>query len=109
MSDVESQDHGHMALGTPGGVAAIPDQNGTVQDIPVPPDPDTLQAVADHTGGKFFNAPSAEQLAGVYSSLGVHLGSAPKRHEVTTWFAGAAGLLLVLAAAFGLLWFSRFP
>src|SRR5207302_1041049 len=31
-----------IALGTPNGVASIPDTNGQVQEIPVPPDPDTL-------------------------------------------------------------------
>ena len=98
-----------VALGTPDGIASIPDSNGVVQDIPVPPDPDTLQAVAERTGGKFFTAPSAEQLSSVYSNLGSHLGQVAKKREITAWFAGGAVILLLVGAGLALAWFSRFP
>ena len=98
-----------IALGTEAGVAEIPDSNGVVQEIPVPPDPDTLQQVAARTGGKFFTAPTADQLRSVYSNLGSKLGSEKRKHEITAWFAGAAVILLVLGGALALIWFARFP
>ncbi|MDQ1394872.1 MAG: Ca-activated chloride channel [Acidimicrobiaceae bacterium] len=98
-----------VALGTPDGVAAIPDNNGVVQDIPVPPDPDTLQAVAQRTGGKFFTAPTAEQLTSVYSGLGSSIGRVPKPREITAEFAGGALILMLVGGALALLWFNRFP
>jgi len=98
-----------VALGTPDGMAAIPDANGVVAYIPVPPDPDTLQAVADRTKGRFFPAPTAGQLKSVYANLGSQLGQKPKKKDVTAWFAGAAAVLLVLGGGLALAWFSRFP
>ena len=98
-----------VALGTPDGIASIPDNNGVVQDIPVPPDPDTLQAVAERTGGKFFSAPDANQLSSVYSNLGSRLGQVKKQHEITNQFAAVALGLVLVGALLGLAWFSRFP
>src|SRR3954447_15144732 len=98
-----------IALGTDSGVAEIPDSNGVVQQIPVPPDPETLQEVADRTGGKFFTAPSAQELRSVYANLGSKLGTEKHKHEITAWFAGAAIVLLVLGGALALIWFARFP
>jgi Ca-activated chloride channel family protein len=98
-----------IALGTPNGVASIPDSNGVIQEIPVPPDPDTLEAVAKDTGGKFFTAPNAEQLRSVYANLGSKLGTEKHKHEITAWFAGVAVVLLLVGGAMALLWFSRFP
>ena len=98
-----------IALGTADGIAAIPDSNGVVQDIPVPPDPDTLKAVAQRTGGKFFTAPTAEQLRTVYTSLGSKLGKEKHEHEVTAWFAGVAVALLLVGGTLALSWFGRFP
>ena len=37
---------------------------------PVPPDTETLAKVAEMTGGRFFEAPTAEDLAAIYESLG---------------------------------------
>jgi Ca-activated chloride channel family protein len=98
-----------IALGTPDGVASIPDASGQVQAIPVPPDPDTLQAVAQRTGGRFFSAPTAADLSSVYADIGSKLGTVERSHEVTAWFAGGAVVLLLLGGGLALIWFSRFP
>ena len=98
-----------VALGTPDGIALIPDNNGVVQTIPVAPDPDTLRAVADKTGGRFFTAPTAQQLSSVYTNLGSQLGQVKKPHEVTAQFAGLAIVLLLIGGGLALAWFSRFP
>lgn len=97
-----------VALGTPQGVVTG-EFDGVPRTIPVPPDPATLKAIAQTTGGKFFEAKNAGSLRAAYSKLGSRLGRAPGKSEVTYAFlAGAAGLL----AAAGLLsafWSPRLP
>ncbi|MEO5680574.1 MAG: VWA domain-containing protein, partial [Acidimicrobiales bacterium] len=59
-----------VALGTSAGQALIPDGRGGSRLQTVPPDPDTLQAVAERTGGQFYDAPSAGELGKVYEDIG---------------------------------------
>jgi Ca-activated chloride channel family protein len=73
------------------------------------PDPKTLKAIADRTGGRFYRAKTAGAVASAYSSLGSKIGRKPGNIEVTDWFLiGAAGLL-VLAGALSTLWSPRLP
>src|SRR4051812_20319595 len=62
------------------------------EPIPVPPDPDTLRAIAATSGGTAYTAADSEALAGVYEKLGSRVGTRDERREVTANFA-AAGLL----------------
>ena len=98
-----------IALGTAEGVVEVQDDQGFPHILNVPPDTDTLAAIAETTGGRFFQAPTAQDLAQIYQSLGSRIGYTNEEQEVTQWFA-AAGLLLVVAGA-GLAahWFNRFP
>ena len=98
-----------IALGTADGVVEVQDDQGFPHVLNVPPDTATLSAIADTTGGKFFEAPTAQDLAPIYQNLGSRIGYTNEEQEVTQWFA-AAGLLLVVAGA-GLAahWFNRFP
>ena len=97
-----------VSLGTPGGVVTR-DFDGVVQTIPVPPDPATLRAIAESTGGKFYEAQNAGSLHSAYSKLGSSLGRVPGKTEVTYAFlAGAAGLL-VAAGFLSALWSPRLP
>jgi Ca-activated chloride channel family protein len=96
-----------VALGTPGGVLGREFEGA--HPVPVPPDPATLEAIADTTGGRFFDAQSAGALQAAYSKLGSSLGRAPGKTEVTYAFlAGAAGLL-VAAGFLSALWSPRLP
>ena len=98
-----------IALGTADGVVDVPDRNGTLHTLEVPPDPDTLAAIAETTGGRFFEAPTASDLAQIYENLGSKVGTTDETQEVTQWFA-AAGLVLVLfGAGLAAHWFNRFP
>jgi Ca-activated chloride channel family protein len=98
-----------IALGTPDGVVQVTDQFGQPHELSVPPDTETLSAVADATGGRFYQAPSADDLAQIYAALGTKVGYTQQTQEVTQWFA-AAGLLLVLSGAgLAAVWFNRFP
>lgn len=91
-----------IALGTPEGVIERgpfgffpPDQSG--QLIPVPPDPDTLRAIANLTGGEFSEARDAETLSAAYAGLASRLGREPGESEVTFLLVALAAGLLVLA------------
>ena len=98
-----------IALGTQDGVVQVPNREGQLQTLEVPPDTDTLAAIAETTGARFFDAPTAQDLAQIYENLGSRVGFTDEQREVTQLFA-AAGLLFVLAGA-GLAahWFNRFP
>jgi Ca-activated chloride channel family protein len=98
-----------IALGTPDGVVEVQDQFGRLQQLQVPPDTETLQQVAEMTGGRYFDAPTAEDLAAVYESLGSRVGFTTQEQEVTQWFAGGALLLVVAGAGLAAVWFNRFP
>src|SRR5262249_53510026 len=98
-----------IALGTADGVVTVPDELGDLHTVHVPPGTETLGQIAELTGGKSFEAPTAADLDAIYQSLGSKIGYTQQQQEVTQWFA-AAGLLLVVAGA-GLAahWFNRFP
>jgi Ca-activated chloride channel family protein len=98
-----------IALGTADGVVTVPDELGQLHTVNVPPDTETLAQIAELTGGRSFEAPTAADLDAIYQSLGSKIGYTSEEREVTQWFA-AAGLLLVVAGA-GLAahWFNRFP
>jgi Ca-activated chloride channel homolog len=69
-------------------------------------DEESLQAVAETTGGQYYRAESAVQLQDALGDLPRQVTVAKKRVDVASWFAGAGGLLV--AAAVGLsLWWSR--
>jgi Ca-activated chloride channel family protein len=94
-----------VALGTQDGTILTPD----CQELNVPPDLDALREIAAISGGRFFDAPSADALESAYADLGSRLGEEPEVREVTNAFAGGALVLLVLGAGLGLLWFGRVP
>jgi Ca-activated chloride channel family protein len=97
-----------IALGTPNGV--LKRTFGPFQrSVPVPPDPDTLRAIAQRTGGRFFNATSAEALQSAYAKLGSSLGRVPGRSEVTYAFVAGAAALLVAAGLLSAFWSPRLP
>jgi Ca-activated chloride channel homolog len=65
--------------------------------ISVPPDPETLKQIADVSGGHAFTSDDADQLRGIYRSLGSRLATKHQQREITSSFA-IAGLLLLLSA-----------
>jgi Ca-activated chloride channel homolog len=104
-----------VALGTPNG--ALNFGGGSFpgvgpfggRRIPVPPDPDTLRAIAVRTGGQFFAARSAKSLQSAYSKLGSRLGRKPGQSEITYVFLAVAALLLVAAGVLSAFWSPRLP
>lgn len=98
-----------IALGTPDGVAEVRDNLGRLRRVAVPPDPQTLQQVAETTGAKSFTAPTAEQLRSIYSDLGNSIGHDTKSRDVTIAFIVGGLVAAVAAGALSLYWFNRFP
>jgi Ca-activated chloride channel family protein len=102
-----------IALGTPNGTITRnfsgPFGGGGPRTIAVPPDPETLKAIADTTGGEFFNATSSDALQSAYEKLGSKLGRKPADKEITYAFLAAAAALLTGAGVLSLLWSPRLP
>jgi Ca-activated chloride channel homolog len=95
--------------GFQGGPGAIGPGGGGFGPRGLSPDPTTLRAIADRTGGKFFRARSAGSVEQAYSALGSTLGRKPGSVEVTDWFLIGAAILLVLAGVLSALWSPRLP
>lgn len=79
------------------------------QILPVPADGEALSRIAEETGGRFFDAESAEQLTEVFETLGVAVGVTTEEVEVVVPFMVAALILGTAAAVTSLVWFSRLP
>jgi Ca-activated chloride channel homolog len=75
----------------------------------VPPDRETLDRIAEITDAAAFEAPTAQELAAVYEDLQSRIGFVDETQEVSSWFGGAALVLVVLAAGASALWFGRLP
>jgi Ca-activated chloride channel homolog len=84
-----------VSLGTEDGVVTGPGIGGY---IPVPPDPETLGAIARESGGKAFTAEDSGRLSDIYKNLGSKLGSKNRKEQQTAVFA-IGGLILLLGAA----------
>ena len=98
-----------IALGTADGVVTVQDEFGMDHTVEVPPDTDTLAAIAETTGARSFQAPTASDLEQIYQSLGSRVGTREEPQEVTQWFAAAGLVLMVGGAALAAHWFNRFP
>lgn len=106
-----------IALGTPEGViergsfgfGAPTPGSGDSQLIPVPPDPVTLNAIAETTGGEFSEARSADALEKAYANLGSRLGREPGKTEVTFLFVAVAAVLFLLAGVLSAVLAPRLP
>jgi Ca-activated chloride channel family protein len=114
-----------VALGTPEGVirgfgpgggggggtppSGSPFGFGGNEIIPVPPDPVTLNSIAQTTGGRFTEARTAEQLEKTYENLGSKLGQEPGKTEITFLVLALAGALVLGAGVLSALWSPRLP
>ncbi len=84
----------------------MPQENTTVK---VPVDAAALKDIADMTGGKTFNAATADQLKSVYEDIGSSVGYTTELRSIAGWFIGAALLILALTSGLSLIWFNRLP
>ncbi len=98
-----------IGLGTSDGTVQVQDNQGVMHTVSVPPDLQTLQDVSAATGGRSFSAPTAQDLASIYQSLGSKVGYTTQEQEVTSWFAAGALLLVLAGAGMAAFWFNRIP
>jgi len=96
-----------VALGTPNGV--LPNPDPLAPPVAVPPDPQLMQEIARLSGGRAFDAQTADELSSIYKHLGSRLGSVTRKREVTAVLAAGGLALLLLAAAGSTRWASRLP
>lgn len=92
-----------IAFGTPDGTVVTPDG----QTVPVPPDEQALQNIADIARGKSFAATTEDALTKIYDSLGSAIVRKTLMKEASGLFALAAVVLLFVAALVSQRWFRR--
>ena len=94
-----------VALGTQTGTLDL----GGNRRMPVPPDERTLRQIAEITDGRFFSAPTQDDLKSIYQNLASRIGWVEQEQEVTVAFAAAALALLLTGGGLSLALFNRFP
>jgi Ca-activated chloride channel family protein len=58
-----------------------------------------MAQIAQVSGGRSFNAQTADQLSSIYKQLGSQLSTVTRQREITVWFVVGGLVALVLAAA----------
>ena len=96
-----------VALGTANGVLQNPGPFGPPQAVP--PDPQLMAQIARVSGGRAFNAQSADELSSIYKHLGTQLGTVSRKRQVTAEFAIGGLVLLLGAAVASTRWSGRLP
>ncbi|MEU4420850.1 VWA domain-containing protein [Actinoplanes sp. NPDC024001] len=97
-------------IGVPVDAISFGTASGTIQGgQAVPVDGQTLQAVAEATGGNYFAAGSADELRDAYADIGSSVGHRTEVRDVSARFIGVGLALAVLAALASLFWFARLP
>ena len=70
-------------------------------------DSETLQAIADATGGEHLAARSSSELSEVYSSLSTRLVREETPTDIAFIFASIGALFAITGGALSMLWFGR--
>ncbi|MEY3912243.1 MAG: hypothetical protein RL509_287, partial [Pseudomonadota bacterium] len=70
-------------------------------------DEETLQAVAKATGGEFFRAQNAQDLANIYAKLSSRVAMETRDTEVSVLMGLAALLLVVSSLGLSMVWLRR--
>ncbi|HET9093964.1 MAG TPA: VWA domain-containing protein [Solirubrobacteraceae bacterium] len=83
-----------VALGTPYGVL---NEGIFGTAVPVPPDPQLMQQIAQTSGGRAFDAQTENHLSSIYTTLGRELSTVKRERDASIYLLVAAGVLLLLA------------
>jgi|SRR5665213_1704300 len=85
------------------------------QNVPVDVDEDTLQKIADKTGGKYYRADNAEKFKQIYDEIDklekteAVINKYTEFKELFPWFVGAGTALLLIELLLGQTVFRRLP
>jgi Ca-activated chloride channel family protein len=97
--------------GVPVSTIAFGTDDATVQSagqtVEVPVDTTALEAIAEGTGGTFFEAATPDQLRQIYDQVDTEITVVDGRRDVAEWFAGAAIVVLLLAVIASMVTTSR--
>jgi Ca-activated chloride channel family protein len=69
----------------------------------------TLQQISKMTDGAYYAADDAKRLSDIYDNIDTRLVVQPKAMEVTSLFAGAGVLVLLVGGISSLVWLGRLP
>ncbi len=94
-----------IGIGTPAGTTIEVD--GFIVHTQL--DEGMLQQISELTGGTYFNAENEHDLRAIYNNLDPQWVLKPEKMEVTSIFAGASILILLIGGTFSLVWFRRVP
>src|SRR5581483_5932023 len=67
-------------------------------------DEETLRAIADTTGGKYYYAANETELEKIYANMGLNIVLKLEKVELTAWFTAVAALLLFTAVVLSMIW-----
>ncbi|MCK9248261.1 MAG: VWA domain-containing protein [Solirubrobacteraceae bacterium] len=87
-----------VALGTDEGTLESRRADGSTRVQQVPPDRETLQRIAEISGGTYSDAESNDALNAVYDRLGSEVTTVPGERELTAVALGGALVLILLGA-----------
>ena len=85
------------------------------QNVPVDVDEDTLQKIADKTGGQYYRADNAKKFQEIYASIDklekteATINKYTQFKELFAWFVGAGAALLLFELLLGQTIFRRLP
>ena len=100
-----------VAAGVPVSTIAFGTDNASVvsqgQTVEVPVDDTALKAIAEGTGGTFFDAASLSELRQVYEEIDADVTIVATDRDIAEWFAGGALILIVVAAVVSMLTTAR--
>ena len=100
-----------VAAGVPVSTIAFGTDDASVisqgQTVDVPVDDTALRAIAEGTGGQFFDAASMAELRRVYAEIDADVTVVPADRDIAEWFAAGALVLLVIAAVVSMLTTAR--
>lgn len=100
-----------VAAGVPVSTIAFGTDDASVvsqgQTVDVPVDDTALRAIAEGTGGTFFDATSMSELRQVYEQIDAGVTVVATDRDIAEWFAGGALVLLVVAAVVSMLTTAR--
>lgn len=98
-----------VALGTESGVLRSERADGSVREQRVPPDRETLQQIADISGGEYYAAVDSAELERVYEQLGSRAAEREELREISAGFVAGGLALLALGVGAALLFTGRLP